>query len=231
MTRENNAQVLQTTFYWYIVSAYITFQLISDVCAGKLIDLGGFPVSVTVLFFPVTYIFADILTEVYGYSRSRRALWVVLGSSVAAGSAYQIAALWPPSVQFPVNDAYRTVLLQVPRTLIGGWIAVFAGEIVNNFILAKLKIATRGKHLWLRTISSTFAGQLVNTAIFYLVALGGVLPTAVLIQAILIGWLAKTLVEVAFTPITYFVVTWLKRIEDLDIFDNNTDFNPFSLRE
>jgi uncharacterized integral membrane protein (TIGR00697 family) len=221
----------KTKFFWSIVCTYITFQLISDICAGKLIDLWGFPVSVTVLFFPITYIFADILTEVYGYALARRALWIVLFSSITAGFCYQIAALWPPSSQFSSNDAYRAVLLQVPRTLIGGWLAVFAGEISNNFVLAKLKVATSGKYLWLRTISSTIVGQLVNTAIFYVVALGGILPTTVLIQAILVGWVAKTLVEVVFTPFTYFVVTQLKRIEGIDFYDRTTDFNPFSFKD
>jgi uncharacterized integral membrane protein (TIGR00697 family) len=221
----------KTRFFWSIVCVYITFQLISDVCAGKLIDLQGFPVSVTVLFFPVTYIFADILTEVYGYALARKALWIVLFASITAGVCYQITALWPPSTQFPNNDAYRTVLLQVPRTLIGGWLAVFAGEIANNYVLAKLKVATSGKHLWLRTISSTIVGQLFNTAIFYVVALGGILPTPVLMQAILVGWIAKTLVEVLFTPITYFVVARLKRLEGIDFYDRATDFNPFSFKD
>lgn len=226
---ESNSQTTRPKLFWPIVCWYVTFQLISDVAAGKLIDVFGFPVSVTVLFFPVTYIFADILTEVYGYALARRALWMVLISSVVAGVCYQIAAIWTPSVQFAGNDAYKTVLYQVPRTLAGGWLAVFAGEFANNFTLAKLKVATSGRWLWLRTISSTVVGQLVNTAIFYVVALGGILPTSVLVQAVCVGWIAKTAVEVIFTPITYVVINRLKKYEGIDFYDRQTNFSPFTL--
>lgn len=132
-------------FYWFIVCLYVAMQLISDVTAGKIISLGGFPVSVTVLYFPVTYIFADVLTEVYGYSRARRALWIVLACSVLAGLVYQLVVYLPPAEGFDANDAYTRVLGSVPRILLGGWIAVFAGEICNDFVLAKMKVWTKGK--------------------------------------------------------------------------------------
>lgn len=217
-------------FYWPLICLYITFQLVSDVVAGKLIAVGSYPVSVSVIFFPVTYIFADILTEVYGYARARRALWIVLLCSVIAGACYQLAAAWSPSPVFKENDAYKTVLYQVPRILLGGWLAVFAGEFSNNYILAKMKVLTRGRFLWMRTISSTIVGQLVNTAVFYVVALGGVFPAEVLLTAIVTGWILKTSVEVIFTPVTYIVVGWLKRKEGIDVYDRATQFTPFSLR-
>jgi uncharacterized integral membrane protein (TIGR00697 family) len=214
-------------FYWLIVCLYVAMQLVSDVTAGKITTIAGFPVSVTVLYFPVTYIFADVLTEVYGYARARRALWVVLMCSVLAGLMYQVAVFMPPAVGFTANKAYTTVLGSVPRILLGGWIAVFAGEILNDFVMARLKVISSGRHLWVRVISSTVVGQFVNTALFYTIALYGVLPTSLLVESILTGWLLKTAVEVVMTPATYIVVGKLKRAEDEDYYDTNTKFNPF----
>jgi queuosine precursor transporter len=212
-----------------ITSLNITFQLVSDVTAGKLISVFGYPVSITVLYFPVTYIISDILTEVYGYAKARKVLWTTLLCSVLAGIIYQVVAIWTPASIFSQNEAYVKVLQSVPRILLGGWLAVFSGDIANNFTLAKLKVMTEGKLLWLRTISSTVVGQLVNTAVFYIVALSGILPNSVLVQAIVIGWIIKTLVEIIFTPLTYVVVAWLKRVENEDFYDRDTNFNPFNL--
>jgi queuosine precursor transporter len=218
-------------FLGIIACINVTFQLISDVTAGKLIAVFGYPVSITVLYFPFTYIISDILTEVYGYSRARSVVWITLICSIIAGLFYQVVAFWPPASVFGNNDAYVAVFQSVPRILIGGWLAVFSGDIANNFTLAKLKIITNGRFLWLRTISSTVVGQLANTAVFYVVALSGILPTVVLIQAILVGWLLKTLVEVIFTPITYIVVAGLKKAEKEDYYDRDTDFNPFIINK
>jgi queuosine precursor transporter len=138
-----------------------------------------------------------------------------------------LGILLPPAPGFAANEAYTTVLGQVPRTLVGGWIAVFAGEITNNYVLAKLKVLTNGKFLWVRTIGSTFVGQLINTVLFYMIALYGVLPTQLLLSAIISGWLIKVLVEIVFTPLTYFVVSRLKKLENQDYYDEKTNFNPF----
>ena len=128
----------------------------------------------------------------------------------------------------PLNE---TVFGIVPNVLIGGWLAVFAGDISNNYVLAKLKIITNGRFLWLRTITSTIVGQFVNTAVFYTVALGDVLPTNVLVQGIIAGWIIKTIVEALLTPVTYIIVRKVKKIEGIDHYDKNTNFNPFRLRE
>lgn len=205
----------------------IAFQLISDVTAGKLISILGFAVSITVLYFPFTYIISDILTEVYGYAKARSVLWITLLCSVLAGLLYQVVAYWPPVGFFENNDAYITVFSSVPRILIGGWLAVFAGDFSNNFCLAKLKVITKGKYLWLRTISSTIVGQLANTSTFYIIALSGLMPKNLLFQSIMAGWIIKTGVEVLFTPITYIIVGWLKKVENEDFYDKETNFNPF----
>ena len=210
-----------------ITVLFITFQLVSDVTAGKIIQLWIFPVSATVLYFPVTYILSDVLTEVYGYAVARSVLWRVLLASVLAGIVYQIVVLLPAASGFSHTDAYAQVLGVVPRVLVGGWIAVFAGEILNNYVHAKMKIWTKGKHLWMRTIGSTVVGQLANTMLFYFIALYAVIPNDLLITSIISGWLIKVAVEVVLTPVTYRIIKTLKRIEGEDHYDTNTDFRPF----
>lgn len=207
----------------------VTFQLISDATAGKIIEVLGFPVSITVLYFPIVYIISDVITEVYGYAQARKILWYTLLSSVIAGIFYQIAVAIPSASFFEAGSAYSTVFGIVPRILLGGWIAVLVGDILNNYTLAKMKVWTRGKFLWLRTISSTVVGQLGNTTFFYLIALSGVLPTNVLIISILSGWIIKTLIEVVLTPITYLVINKVKKIENEDYYDRETNFNPLKI--
>jgi hypothetical protein len=205
----------------------VAFQLISDATAGKIVMLFGVGVSVTVFYFPLVYIISDVVTEVYGYAVARTILWYTLIASVLAGALYQVAIIIPAAPFFEHGPAYNAVFGIVPRVLAGGWIAVFCGDIVNNYVLAKLKILTQGRWLWMRTIGSTIIGQLVNTTVFYAVALSGVLPGITLVKAILAGWLLKTLVEIVFTPLTYLVVNAVKRVEGVDMFDRNTNFNPF----
>jgi uncharacterized integral membrane protein (TIGR00697 family) len=205
----------------------VTFQLISDVTAGKIIAVLGVGVSITVIYFPVTYIMGDILTEVYGYSRARYVVWLTLLASVLAGLTYQIVAAIPPAAFFTENDAYSTVFHTVPRILVGGWLAVFLGDIANDYVLAKMKIWTKGKFLWTRLVCSTIVGQGINTVIFYMIGLYGILPGNVLVQGIAMGWFLKAAVEVIMTPVTYFVVGRLKSVERIDYDDYETNFSPF----
>ncbi len=213
-----------------ITTLYIAFQLISDITAGKIVQLGIFTVSATVLYFPITYIFSDILTEVYGYAKARSVVWQALLASVIAGLIYQLVVWLPPAFGFDANDAYARVLGSIPRILLGGWIAVWVGGILNDYILAKMKVLTRGKHLWLRTITSTVVGEGVNTFLFYTIALYAVLPDNLLLSSILSGWFLKTLVEVVLTPATYYVVAKLKKAENEDYYDTNTNFNPLIIK-
>lgn len=215
----------------FFLTLNVTFQLISDATAGKIISVFGVGVSVTVLYFPLVYVISDVVTEVYGYAASRRILWYTLAASVAAGLMYQLAIVVPPAPFFESQEAYSTVFGVVPRILLGGWLAVFAGDISNNFVLAKLKVYMSGSQLWVRTISSTLVGQFLNTAVFYVVALSGVLPAGVLFQAIVAGWLIKVGVEVVFTPLTYWIVDVVKKVEGVDHYDKDTNFNPFRLRD
>jgi uncharacterized integral membrane protein (TIGR00697 family) len=215
--------------FWPLIVVYITFQLVSDVTAGKVIGIGPAVVSVTVIYFPITYLISDILTEVYGYERARRALWLVLVSSITAGLIYQLVVALPPSPGFDGNDAYTRVFGQVPRILAAGWAAVFVGDIANNYVLSRLKVITRGRWLWLRTISSTIVGQGLNTTIFYIGALWGVLPADILMSAILWGWWLKVAVEVLLTPLTYAAIAFVKKREGLDVYDHDADYNPLKV--
>jgi len=214
-----------------ITALYITFQLVSDITAGKIVQLGIFTVSVTVLYFPFTYIFADLLTEVYGYAKARSVVWMVLISSIIAGIIYAIVVMLPPAVGFDANAAFSRVLGQVPRILVGGWIAVWVGGILNDLILAKMKVWTKGKHLWMRTIGSTIVGEGANTILFYTIALYAVIPTGLLFASILSGWFLKVAVEVIMTPVTYKVVAKLKKVENEDYYDKKTNFNPLIIRQ
>jgi len=219
----------QYKYLGLITALYITFQLVSDITAGKIVQLGIFTVSATVLYFPFTYIFADVLTEVYGYAKARSVVWMVLFASVLAGVIYSIVVILPPAAGFDANSAYARVLGQVPRILFGGWIAVWAGGILNDYVLAKMKIWTKGKYLWTRTIGSTVVGEGVNTILFYVIALYAVIPTNLLVASILSGWLLKVVVEVIMTPVTYKVVAKLKKVENEDYYDHETNFNPLKL--
>ncbi len=207
----------------------VTFQLISDATAAKIVLLFNFGVSVTVLYFPFTYIISDIITEVYGYACARRILWYTLFASVLAGIFYQIAVAVPAAPFFDDGPAYKTVFGVIPRVLVGGWLAIFIGDISNNYVLAKLKVLTNGRFLWLRIIASTVVGQFLNTAVFYVIALGGVMSGNVLFKGIIAGWIMKTMVETLLTPVTYLIMNKVKKFEGVDYYDKDTNFNPFSI--
>lgn len=223
------AMVKQYKYLGLLTAIYITFQLVSDVSAGKIVQLWIFPVSATVLYFPITYILADLLTEVYGFSAARRVVWTVLLCSVVAGAIYTVVTFLPPAMGFDANEAYARVLGQVPRILIGGWIAVWVGGFSNDYILAKMKLLTKGRHLWARTIGSTIVGEGLNTILFYVIALYSVIPNSLLVASIASGWFLKVLIETIFTPVTYLVIKKLKNAEKEDYYDSNTNFNPFAV--
>ncbi len=213
-----------------IIFISITMIVIVNVISGKIIQVGIFTLSAASLCIPITYIFGDLLTEVYGYKQARRVTWILIFSSILTAGIFQLAVMLPPAPGFKGNDAYTFVLGQVPRVVIGAWIALFAGQCINDFVLAKMKIATKGKFLWARTIGSTIAGQAADTTLFYIIALYNVIPTGLLMQAILSGWFLKVMIETVMTPITYFAINKLKKVENEDYFDRDTNFNPLILQ-
>lgn len=203
---------------------------IINVLAGKIIDASILTLSAASLCIPVVYVIGDTLTEVYGYKQARRATWLLIFTTIIMATFFQLATYLKPAEGFLHNDAYATVLGQVPRIVIGTWVALFVGQFMNDYVLAKLKVRTKGKHLWLRTISSTIVGQAFDTTVFYVIALYNVIPSGLLLNAILSAWFVKVVIEICMTPITYYVVRKLKKAEKVDHFDNNTDFNPFKFR-
>jgi len=203
----------------------------NNVTAGKLISLGVFNVSAATLFFPITYILADIFTEVYGYSVARSRVWLLLLCGAISGSISAIVAFLPPAVGFDGNDAYIKVFSQVPRILVASWIAFFFGSIINDYTLAKMKIWTKGKKLWVRTISSTIVGECTDSILFFGIAFYGVISNSLLMSLILSAWFLKVAIEVIMTPVTYKVVKAIKKTENEDYYDHNTDFNPFKIKD
>ena len=206
----------------------ITFLLVSNFTAPLLISIYGVGVSVTVIYFPITYLIADILTEVYGYARARSVIWLSL-VCLFVGSAVAGLQLFVPPADFFLkgDDAYQQVFSSAPKVAFAGILAVFSGDICNSYVLAKIKIWNEGKYLWFRFVMSTIVGEGVNTLVFYGMALYGVLANDLLVKAILMGWAIKTLVEVVMLPVTYPVVRFLKKVEGVDYYDRKTNFNPF----
>ena len=213
-----------------IIYLNITMMAVVNITSGKIIEVSFFTLSAASLCIPITYIIGDTLTEVYGYKQARRATWILIASTVLLALFLQLAIYLPPAPGFLHNDAYAQVLGQVPRVVAGAWVALFLGQFVNDFVLAKMKLLTKGKYLWSRTIGSTVAGQAVDTTAFYTIALYNVMPTGLLLRSILSAWFLKVMIEVAITPIIYFVIRKLKKAEDIDTFDYHTDFNPFSIK-
>ena len=222
-----------------ITGIFVTCLLISNIIAVKLGAFGSFFLPVAVIIFPISYIFGDVLTEVYGYSRARQVIWIGFACNLLAVLAIWLGGLIVPAPFWNANiyqspaeaqKAYDAILGFTPRLLTASFIAYLVGEFLNSFVIAKLKIATSGKHLWLRTIASTLVGQLADSGIFILTAFIGVLPNDALIQLIITQWLFKSLYEAAATPITYIVVNFLKRAENEDYYDRETNFNPIALQ-
>jgi uncharacterized integral membrane protein (TIGR00697 family) len=213
------------------MAAFVCVLLCSNLIgAAKVASLGGFSFGAGVLFFPISYIFGDVLTEVYGYARARRVVWAgFVAMAFASFMCWFVLAL-PPAPGWPHQAAYETVLGSTWRIVLGSLVAFFAGEFCNSYVLAKMKVWTEGRMLWTRTIGSTIVGEAVDTLIFYPIAFYGNWSNELLLTVMLNNYLLKTGWEVAVTPVTYKVVGWLKRVENEDFYDYKTDFNPFILK-
>ena len=207
--------------------AFVACLLVSNIAAQKLFAFGSFTFTAGVLIFPLSYVFGDVLTEVYGYAKSRRVIWTGFACNLFLIAVLAVAVELPPARGWPLQEQFATVLGFVPRIVAASMLAYLIGEFANSFILAKMKIQTEGRHLWMRTIGSTVVGEGVDTIVFVTVAFAGVFPVDLLIRTAISGYLFKVAYEVAITPITYVFVTWLKRAEGVDHYDRDTNFNPF----
>jgi len=212
-----------------LTSFFVTCLLISNIIAGKLIQVFGIVLPAAVILFPITYIFGDVLTEVYGFKRARLAIWIGFAANLLMVAVFLLTIAMPYPAFWKGQDAYSTVLGFTPRLVVASLLAYFAGEFANSAFLSKLKLLTRGRWLWTRTIGSTLIGEGVDTVIFITVAFAGLMPVATLVSMLLAQYIWKVSYEIIATPLTYLVVGWVKRKENLDVFDNGVIYNPFSL--
>jgi queuosine precursor transporter len=214
-----------------ITALFVTVLLISNVASTKIVALGPLTFDGGTILFPLSYIFGDILTEVYGYARSRKVIWLGFAAALLMSATFMIVGALPPAPDWPNQEAFDKILGLTPRIVIASLIAYSAGGFTNSYTLAKIKVWMQGQHLWVRTISSTLVGQVVDTALFILIAFAGVegFSSSLLWMLIVSNYLFKCGVEILFTPVTYWITGWLKQQEHEDYYDRDTDFNPFRL--
>ncbi|HEV7679245.1 MAG TPA: queuosine precursor transporter [Candidatus Dormibacteraeota bacterium] len=212
-----------------VAGLFVATLVTSNIIAVKLTALGPFTVPAAIVIFPLAYLFGDVLTEVWGYATARMVIWTGFAANIVVVCFIAIAVAVPSSPAYPNGDAYSAILGMTPRIVIASLVAYLCGEFVNSFILARLKIATRGRFLWTRTIGSTLIGQGLDTVIFISIAFAGVLPFPVLRAVMRDQWILKVLYEIVATPLTYAIVAWLKRREGVDAYDHHTNFNPVPL--
>lgn len=227
-------------YRWYplVGAVFVTTLIISNIIAVKLVRIGGLILPAAVVLFPVAYIFGDILTEVYGYAHARRVIWTGFFCNLLAVIAIWVAGLLPPAPFWALGpfttpaqaqQAYQAILGFTPRLLAASFVAYLIGEFLNSYVLAKLKLRTRGRFLWVRTIGSTLVGEGADSAVFISLAFWGILPPGQLGVTILSQWVFKVAYEALATPLTYLIVNWLKRVENEDYFDQDTNFSPVSM--
>jgi uncharacterized integral membrane protein (TIGR00697 family) len=222
-------------FFPLITAVFVTALIVSNIVAVKQIQIGPFTLTAALLIFSVSYIFGDVLTEVYGYAKARQVIWIGFGCNLLAVLAFYTAGLLPPAASWSVlgtpeasQAAYDAILGYTPLILLASFMAYLAGEFLNSFVLAKLKIRTGGRRLWMRTIGSTLVAQVADTGIFVgILTLGGLISVDYMLAIALGEWLSKVLYEILATPVTYRVVNWLKRVENEDYYDRGTNFTPF----
>ncbi|MFZ5747445.1 MAG: queuosine precursor transporter [Pseudomonadota bacterium] len=225
-------------YFDFIMAAFVVILVLSNVIgAGKVAQIwvpgiGYWPFGAGILFFPVSYVIGDVLTEVYGYARARRVIWAGFAAVAFMAAMSWVVVKLPPSPDWQNQAAYEVIFGQVPRIVFASMLAFWVGEFVNSYVLARMKIWTQGRHLWMRTIGSTIAGEGVDSLIFYPLAfLGAAGWTNDLVFRVLVTqWVLKVAWEVLLTPATYLVVTFLKRREGVDVYDEGTNFTPFATR-
>ncbi len=216
-------------YFDLIMALFAAVLLISNVASSKILKLGPFTFDGGTILFPISYIFGDILTEVYGYRRSRRVIWVGFACAGLMAGVFALVGALPPAGGWDHQAAYEAILGTTPRIVLGSLIAYFAGEFSNSYTLARMKILTQGRWLWTRTIGSTLVGQGVDTVLFVTIAFAGTLPWSLFWSIIASNYIFKVGLEAVMTPATYQITNFLKRAENEDVYDTDTDFNPFKL--
>ena len=214
-----------------ITGLFVSILIISNIASSKITIFGPFTFDGGTILFPLSYIFGDILTEVYGYGKDRKIIWIGLISNLLMATIFIIVGALPAAPDWHNQSAFNEILGLTPRIVLASVIAYFVGEFANSFTMAKMKIFTKGKFLWSRTVSSTLISEFFDTALFVTIAFYGLFSTQDIITLLLSNYIFKVGVEVLFTPITYGIVNFLKRVEHEDYYDRKTNFNPFVLRE
>lgn len=222
-------------YYDFVMAAFVAILLLSNIIgaakpAALTINGEQWIFGAGILFFPLGYVIGDVLTEVYGYARARRVIWAGFGALLFMAFMSWVVVALPPAPGWEGQAAYESVFGQVWRIVLASITAFWAGEFVNSYVMARMKIWTGGKHLWSRTIGSTVVGQGIDSIIFYPLAFLGIWSNTQVISVMITNWLLKVGWEVVLTPVTYAVVGWLKRKEGVDIFDEGTDFSPFKTK-
>lgn len=220
-----------STWFVLVVAIFVTCLITANITAVKLVSVFGFVLPAAIIIFPISYVFGDILTEVYGYGQARRVIWLGFFCNLIAVVAIWIAQVLPPASFWDGQAAYVRILGYTPRLLIASFLAYLVGEFANSFVLAKMKIATKGRWLWTRTIGSTLVGEGLDSLVFMTLAFTGTIPPTALGSAIVTQWLVKSAYEAAVTPVTYIVVNFLKQREGMDVYDYDTRFNPLLFEE
>lgn len=230
MTR-TTAPARHSNWFLLVAALFVTSLIVSNIIAVKVIDVAGMILPAAIIIFPISYILGDVLTEVYGFARARQVIWLGFLCNLFAVIAIFAGGLLPAAGFWPGQDAYDMILGAVPRILAASFVAYLVGEFVNAYVLARLKVAMEGRHLWVRTIGSTLAGQLLDSAIFITIAFAGIMPVEILLGAIVTQWLVKSAYEALATPLTYAVVGFLKRADDVDVYDRDIQFRPFTISD
>lgn len=227
MVKNSHSEV--SSLFVVLACFFVTCLIISNIIAGKLIQVFGLLLPAAVILFPLTYILGDVLTEVYGFKRSRLVIWAGFAANVFMALVFILVLSLPYPDFWSNQEAYASVLGFTPRLVIASLIAYFAGEFTNSALLSKMKVLTKGRWLWTRTIGSTVFGEGIDTILFITIAFAGTLPGSLMVSMILAQYLWKVGYEIAATPLTYLLVSWVKRKEGLDTFDNGIKYNPFGL--
>lgn len=229
---DNRGAELVSVWFVGLAALFVTVLITANIVAVKVVDVGGLQVPAgTITLFPLAYLFGDALTEVYGYARARQVIWLSFACNALAVAAIWVTGLLPGASFWDQQEAYDAILGFTYRLLLASFAGYLVGEFVNSFILARLKLLTKGRWLWSRTIPSTLFGQFFDTGIFILIAFAGVIPDSELLRTFLTAWLVKVAYEILATPLTYAIVNFLKKADASDYYDRQTNFNPFRLRE
>ena len=213
-----------------ITTSFAVVLILSNIASSKIAALGWLSFDGGTVLFPLAYIFGDVLTEVYGYAKSRRVIWIGFAMNLLMVLVFLVVGKLPADPTWGLQESYNSILGVVWRIVLGSLAAYLVGEFINSYVLAKLKIKTQGKKLWLRAIGSTVIGQFFDTTIFLIIAFAGILPWNLIWKIWIVNYIFKIIIEIILLPATYHIVGWLKRKESEDYYDNNTNFNPIKIK-